>query len=232
MSPPSGFHFGRAPTGWFSLSYIREHSGTILSAAAQHLELTILPLAIGCALALPLALLARRGRWARHGVLSAANALYAIPSLAAIVALQPIFGLAIWTVVLPLAGYSLVILVRNVLTGLDEVPPDTVQAARGMGLTRRQLLVRVQLPLALPSIVAGLRVATVSTIELVVIGGYVGQGGFGYYILEGFRNNFYKTEIATYILFTVLLALAADLLVSGVGRLLTPWQRGRLGAPG
>lgn len=230
MSPPAGFHFGSAPTGWFSLAYLRDHAGTIVAAAGQHLELTSLSLGIGLVAAVPLALLARRGGWRRQGVLAASNAVYAVPSLAAIVALQPVFGLGIWTVVLPLAAYSLVILVRNMLTGLDEVPGETLAAARGMGLSPRQVLLRVQLPLALPAIVAGLRIATVSTIELVVIGGYVGQGGFGFYILEGFRNNFYKAEIMTYILLTVVLALLADLLLLGAQRLVTPWQRGRVGS--
>jgi osmoprotectant transport system permease protein len=162
-------------------------------------------------------------------VLGLSNAVYAVPSLAAIVALQPVFGLARWTVVLPLAAYTLIILVRNILTGLDDVPAETLESARGMGLSPAQVLLRVQLPLALPAVIAGLRIATVSTIELVVIGGYVGQGGFGAYILEGFRNNFYKAEITTYILLTVLLALVADGLLLGLQRLVTPWQRRRAG---
>jgi osmoprotectant transport system permease protein len=150
--------------------------------------------------------------------------LYSIPSLAAIVALYPVFGLSKWTVVFPLAGYSLVILVRNILVGLDEVPEETIDAARGMGMGALRMFVQVRLPLALPAIIAGLRLATVSTIELVVIGAYVGQNGYGEFILEGFRSN-YRAEVGTYLALTVLLAATADALILGFQRLVTPWNR-------
>jgi osmoprotectant transport system permease protein len=226
---PADYDFGNASNSWFDWSYIPDHANTILAAAREHVVLAALAVAIGFAVSIPLALLARRNRWRRGAVLGLSNAVYAVPSLAAIVALQPVFGLARWTVVLPLAAYTLIILVRNILTGLDDVPAETLESARGMGLSPAQVLLRVQLPLALPAVIAGLRIATVSTIELVVIGGYVGQGGFGAYILEGFRNNFYKAEITTYILLTVLLALVADGLLLGLQRLVTPWQRRRAG---
>ncbi|HET7405663.1 MAG TPA: ABC transporter permease subunit [Mycobacteriales bacterium] len=229
MPLPADYDFGNASNSWFDWSYIPDHANTILAAAREHVVLAALAVAIGFAVSIPLALLARRSRWRRGAVLGLSNAVYAVPSLAAIVALQPVFGLARWTVVLPLAAYTLIILVRNILTGLDDVPAETLESARGMGLSPAQVLLRVQLPLALPAVIAGLRIATVSTIELVVIGGYVGQGGFGAYILEGFRNNFYKAEITTYILLTVLLALVADGLLLGLQRLVTPWQRRRAG---
>jgi len=229
VSLPAGYDFGNASNPWWDWGYIPDHAATILAAAREHVVLAGLSVVIGFAVAIPLAILARRGRWPRGTILGLSNAIYAIPSLAAIVALQPVFGLARWTVVVPLAGYTLIILVRNILTGLDEVPADTVEAARGMGMSTAQVPLRVQAPLAVPAVIAGLRIATVSTIELVVIGGYVGQGGFGAYILEGFRNNFYKAEITTYILLTVLLALLADALLLGLQRLVTPWQR-RAGA--
>ncbi|MDX6287366.1 MAG: osmoprotectant transport system permease protein [Frankiales bacterium] len=211
---------------WFSWSYITTHTHDILAATRSHVTLTLLAVAIGMAVAFPLALLGRRARWLRGGVLGLSNVLYSIPSLAAIVALEPIFHLEIWTVVLPLAAYSLVILVRNILTGLDEVPAESLEAARGMGLGPLRIFYGVELPLALPSILAGLRIATVSTIELVVIGGYIGQNGYGQPIFEGLHDN-YRAEISTYVLLTVLLALVADLLILGGQRLLTPWRRAR-----
>lgn len=227
MSLLADYDFGNASNSWWDWSYVPDHATTILAAAREHVALAALSIALGLLASIPLALVARRRGWRRGAVLGLSNAIYAIPSLAAIVALQPVFGLARWTIVLPLAGYSLIILVRNIVTGLDEVPAETVEAARGMGLSPAQVLLRVQVPLAVPALIAGLRIATVSTIELVVIGGYVGQGGFGVYILEGFRNNFYKAEITTYILLTVLLALVADGLLLLLQRLVTPWQRRR-----
>jgi osmoprotectant transport system permease protein len=159
-------------------------------------------------------------------VLGFCSALYAVPSLAFVVAMFNIFGLGKLTVIVPLAAYSLVILVRNIITGLDEVSGEAIEAARGMGFSNYRIFTRVRLPIAVPTIVAGLRLAVVSTIELVVIGGYVGQGGYGAQIFEGFSNNFYKAEITTYLILTVLLALVADALLLLVQRVLTPWRRG------
>lgn len=211
---------------WFSWDYFTSNLSTVEAAAREHVILTLLAVGIGFGVSLPMAAIARRSRPLRALVLGASTTLYAIPSLAAITALYPVFGLSRWTLVLPLAAYSLVILVRNILTGLDDVSPDALDAARGMGLSAWRTFSRVRLPLAVPSIVAGLRIATVSTIELVVIGGYIGTGGFGQYIIEGFHNNFYKAEITTYVILTVLLAIAADLLLLLVQRVVTPWRRG------
>jgi osmoprotectant transport system permease protein len=119
----------------------------------------------------------------------------------------------------------LVILVRNILTGLDEVDSEAVAAARGMGMSNARIFAQVRLPMALPTIIAGVRLAVVSTIELVVIGGYVGQGGYGSKIFEGFSARSH-TELTTYLLLTVLLALVADALLLTLQRLLTPWRRG------
>jgi osmoprotectant transport system permease protein len=209
---------------WFSWSYVQQNSQAILDATKAHVTLTVLSVALGLALAFPLALLARRAGWLRGGVLGLSNVMYSIPSLAAIVALYPVFGLSKWTVVVPLAAYCLVILVRNILVGLDEVPEETLEAARGMGMGPARTFVQVRLPLALPAIMAGLRIATVSTIELVVIGGYVGQNGYGQPMIQGFQDN-YRAEISTYVILTVLLALVADLLILGVQWALTPWKR-------
>lgn len=227
--PGSHFHFeGPKPSnGWFSWSYVTQHVSDILTATQQHVILTLASVALGVVLTVPLVALARWRGWARGGVLGFSAAVYAVPSLAFVAALFPVFGLSKLTVIIPLAAYSLIILVRNALTGLDDVPEDTLDAARGLGYSPARILWRVQLPLALPSILAGLRLATVFTIELVVIGGYVGQGGYGSFIFDGFTNNVYKAEITTYIVLTVLLAIVADLLLLAVQRAVTPWQRRR-----
>lgn len=209
---------------WFSWSYVKANTHQIVDATQAHVTLTVLAVLLGLIVAFPLALVGRSSRWLRGGVLGLSNVMYAIPSLAAIVALYPVFGLSKLTVVIPLAGYSLVILVRNILVGLDEVPEDTIEAARGMGLGATRMFLQVRLPLALPAIMAGVRIATVSTIELVVIGAYVGQNGYGEFILEGFRSN-YRAEISTYVILTVLLAITADFLILGVERMITPWRR-------
>jgi len=209
---------------WFNWSYVKDNTHQILDATQAHVILTVLSVGLGLVLAFPLALIGRQRGWLRGGVLGLSNVLYSIPSLAAVVVLYPVFGLSRWTIVIPLAGYCLVILVRNIMVGLDEVPEDAVEAARGMGMGAGRLFLQVRLPLALPAIMAGLRIATVSTIELVVIGAYVGQNGYGEFILEGFRSN-YRAEVSTYLALTVVLALVADGLILGVERLATPWTR-------
>jgi osmoprotectant transport system permease protein len=223
--PGLHFHYSKPITGWFSWSYVSQNAHAILSAAGQHVELVLMAVGLGILLTVPLVLVARRRQWARGGVLAVCSAAYAVPSLAFVVALFPIFGLSKLTVVIPLAAYSLIILVRNTLAGLDGVPAETMDAATGIGFGPARAFFRVRLPLALPAIIAGLRIATVSTIELVVIGGYVGEGGFGTKIFEGFDNNEFKAEITTYIILTVLLAITADLLLLAIQRLVTPWQR-------
>jgi osmoprotectant transport system permease protein len=224
MRLPGGFTFHKMGNPWLSWHYITANSGAILSATRTHVTLTVEAVALGLVFAVPMAAIARSRRWLRTAVLNVGTAVYAIPSLAFVVALVKVFQLSSLTVVIPLASYSLVILVRNILTGLDEVPADSVDAARGMGLSPVRIFFRVRLPIAVPTIVAGIRLAVVSTIELVVIGGYVGQGGYGERIFEGFSEHS-RTELTTYILLTVLLALAADLILLLVQRWLTPWRR-------
>jgi osmoprotectant transport system permease protein len=226
MRPPAGgFTFHKTGDPWLSWHYVTQHGHDILTATQQHVILTLASVALGAVLSIPLTALARRTRWLRAGVLGLCNALYAIPSLAFVVAMFKIFDLSRLTVIIPLAAYSLVILVRNILTGLDEVSPEAVEAARGMGFSDARIFTRVRLPMAVPTIIAGLRLAVVSTIELVVIGGYIGQGGYGALIFEGYRNR-YHTELTTYLILTVLLALLADGIILVIGRLITPWRRG------
>lgn len=225
MRPPGdGFHFHKQGNPWLSWHYLTSNSHAILSATSEHVTLTVEAVALGLAVSIPLAALARQRRWLRSTVTNFCTALYAVPSLAFIVALVKVFNLSRLTVVVPLAAYSLVILVRNILTGLDEVSPEALDAARGMGLSATRMFWRVRLPMAIPTIVAGIRLAVVSTIELVVIGGFVAQNGYGQKIFEGYRNN-YHTEVLTYLLLTILLALVADGLLLLIERQLTPWRR-------
>jgi osmoprotectant transport system permease protein len=225
MRLPGGFTFHKQGNPWLSWHYITSNSHAILSATSTHVTLTLESVALGLLIAIPLAAIARQRSWLRSLVLNLGTAIYAIPSLAFVVAMIKIFELSSLTVVIPLASYSLVILVRNIITGLDEVDTDAVDAARGMGMSDTRIFATVRLPMALPTVIAGLRLAVVSTIELVVIGGYVGQGGYGSKIFEAFSNHSH-TEMATYLLLTVLLALIADLILVVLQRLITPWRRG------
>jgi osmoprotectant transport system permease protein len=225
MGLPADFTFHKMGDPWLSWHYITANSGAILSATQTHVTLTVESVGLGFLFAIPMAAVARQRKWLRSLVLNLCTAVYAIPSLAFVVAMIKIFELSSLTVIIPLASYSLVILVRNMLTGLDEVDAEAVDAARGIGMSNARIFARVRLPMALPTIMAGLRLAFVSTIELVVIGGYVGQGGYGSKIFEAFSNRSH-TEMATYLLLTVLLALTADAVLLIVQRLLTPWRRG------
>ena len=161
-----------------------------------------------------------RSRWspARHRrlagpILGVTGVLYTIPSLALFAILSPFTGTSRTTVLIGLVLYALLVLVRNTLVGLQAVPDDVRDAARGMGYGPTRLLWRVELPLALPAIMAGVRVATVSTVALVTVGVIVGTGGLGQLILAGFQNNFYRAEIMTSTVLTVALALALDLVL-------------------
>jgi osmoprotectant transport system permease protein len=225
MRLPGEFHFHKMGDPWLSWHYITANSHVILAATRTHVTLTLEAVALGLLVAMPMAALARQKPWLRSLILNLCTAIYAVPSIAFIVALVNIFELSSLTVVIPLASYSLVILVRNILTGLDEVDAEAVAAARGMGMSDLRIFFKVRLPMAVPTIVAGIRLAVVSTIELVVIGGYVGQGGYGEEIFQGFAANSH-TQLATYILLTVLLALVADVILLVAQRLLTPWKPG------
>lgn len=214
-----------APNPWLSWSYVRDNSDAILAATKQHVTLTVVSVALGLLLAVPLALLARRFRRLETPLLGLTGVIYTIPSLALFALLAPVTGLTGTTVVIGLTGYTLLVLVRNVLAGLAGVPEDVVEAARGMGMGPVRLFLRVQLPLALPTVLAGVRVATVSTVALVTVGVVVSNGGLGQLIFEGFNNNLYRAQILTASLLCVLLAALADLLLLAVERLLTPWMR-------
>ena len=215
----------QAPNPWFDPSYVIDNWTTILRYLGEHVRLTVLAVLLGAVIALPLALLARRSRFLAGPVLALSTVVYTIPSLAMFAFIFPFTGLSSTTVLVGLVAYSLVILVRNFLAGLQGVPDDVREAARGMGYGPARLFVQVDLPLALPAFMAGLRIATVSTVALTTVGVLVGHGGLGQLIVGGFNANFYRAEIVTGTIGCVLLALLADLLLAGTERLLTPWAR-------
>jgi len=212
---------------WVRENFANTPPGTpsIVSATIQHIELALIAVVVGTAISLPLGIWAYRRHAVYVPVTVVSGLLYTVPSLALFVLLIPITGLSVWTVEIGLVSYTLLILIRNVVAGLASVPADVKDAARGMGMTKRQLLWRVELPLALPVIVAGVRVATVSSIALVTVGAVIGFGGLGYFILDGLNRYFFKTEILVGIVLSVILALLADAIVVWTQRLLMPWSR-------
>jgi osmoprotectant transport system permease protein len=204
--------------------WISDHADEIVSRGLQHVYLTVVTVAIGFLIAFPLAVFASRHRWSVSPITSVSGVLYTIPAFAFIFLLLPITGLSLTTVAIPLVAYSLLILFRNSLAGLDSVEPDVKEAALGMGLSKRQLLWRVEVPLAMPVIIAGLRIATVSAIALITIAALIGRGGFGQFILEGL-DVFFWTPLLVGVVLSVALAFLADLLLLGVQRMLTPWAK-------
>jgi osmoprotectant transport system permease protein len=214
-----------APNPWFDPSYVIDNWDTILRYLGEHVRLTVGAVVLGALIALPLALLARNARFLAGPVLALSTLIYTIPSLAMFAFIFPFTGLRTTTVLIGLVAYSLVILVRNFLAGLQGVPADVREAARGMGYGPLRLFWQIDLPLALPAFMAGLRIATVSTVALTTVGVLVGHGGLGQLITGGFNANFYRAEIVTGAVGCVLLALVADLLLAGVERLVTPWAR-------
>jgi osmoprotectant transport system permease protein len=204
--------------------WISDHTDEIASRGAQHVYLTVVSVAVGLLIAFPAAVYASRHRWSISPITSVSGVLYTIPGFAFIFLLLPITGLSLTTVAIPLIAYSLLILFRNTLAGLDSVEPDVKEAALGMGLSRRQLLWRVEVPLAMPVIIAGLRVATVSSIALITVAALIGRGGFGQFILDGL-NTFFWTPLLVGVVLSVALAFAADLALLGLQRLVTPWAK-------
>ena len=211
---------------WVCWKYVRDYQDDLITATRQHVFITVTSVLIGLAVALPLSLVARRLPRLELLLLGVTTAIYTIPSLALFSLLIPFTGLGSDTVIVGLVLYSLTILMRNILAGLAGVPEDVKEAARGMGYGTGRLLWKVELPLALPSIMAGLRVATVSTVALTTIGAIVGAGGLGTLLYQAF-NSIFKAQIFTASVLCVLLAIIFDLLLLTVQRLLTPWTRGK-----
>jgi osmoprotectant transport system permease protein len=212
------------PNPWFSWEYVQRNSADIAQALEQHASLTLQAVVIAFVLALPLGALAHLRPRLAGPVLGVAGVLYTVPSLALFAILAPYTGIGRTTVLIGLVSYALLVLTRNVLVGLQGVDPAVRDAARGMGYGRTRMLFSVELPQALPSIVAGLRLATVTTVALVTVGVVVGYGGLGQLMFRGFRSN-YHAEIMTATVLCLLLALVCDLVIAGIGRRLTPWAR-------
>jgi osmoprotectant transport system permease protein len=208
------------------VGWLADHVGAIFDRTIQHLYLAAIAVGIGFAISFVLAIAAVRRRVLYAPVTAVAGILYTIPSLAMFAALVPVTGLTLATAEVPLVLYTLLIFIRNIVAGIDSVPADVVEAADGMGYTSWRRLREVELPLALPLIVAGVRLASVSTIGLVTISGIIGDrfGGLGFFIFEGYRRSF-PTEIFAGALPSVLLAIVVDMLLARIERRMTPWRR-------
>lgn len=209
---------------WVCPEYVQSRWADLSAALVQHTVMTVLAVVIGLVLAVPLAALAYRVRWLRPATVGAATLIYTVPSLAMFSLLLPVFGLSMATTVTGLSLYSLTILVRNILAGLDDVDPGIKEAAQGMGYSRLQRLLFVEVPVALPATFAGIRVAAVSTVALATIGVLVGYGGLGNIIVRGMNSNF-RPEVLTASALCVVLAVCADVVLLGLQRTVTPWNR-------
>jgi len=211
---------------WICGDYYRDRWSELRDATVEHLWITAVAVLLGLAVAVPLALLARRYPRFEGLVLGATTMVYTVPSLAMFSLLVPFTLLTARTVIIGLALYSLTILVRQMLAGLRSVPDEVREAAAGLGYGSLRMLIRIELPLALPVIMAGLRVATVSTVALTTIGSIVGYGGLGNLLASGVDTDF-KAQILAASVLCVLLAVVLDLGLLGVQRALTPWARMR-----
>lgn len=211
---------------WLWGKWIRTHPHDIGVALREHIIFTVAAVVGGLLLSLPLALLAARRPKLRTAILGVTGAVYTIPSLALFAVLVPVFGLQRITVVLPLVGYTLLILVRNITAGLDGVSATVKDAADGLGFSPMRRLLRVELPLALPAITAGARIATVTTIGLTTIAAIAGLGGLGQLIVVGL-NRPMRTAVTVGATLSVVLAVVADLGLGAAQRALTPWARRR-----
>lgn len=217
------------PNPWISLDYVRSNWADITDALAQHTSLTVQAIAIALVIALPLAVGVRFWRRLEGPVIGSAGVLYTVPSLALFGMLAPVTGIGRTTVLIALVAYALLILIRNTVVGLRGVPAEVRDAARGQGYGRFRQLMAVELPIALPTIIVGVRLATVTTVALVTVGVVVGYGGLGQLMFRGLASN-YRAEVFTATVLCLVVAFAADLLLWLLGRALTPWSRGRTAA--
>jgi len=204
--------------------WVQSHSDEIAQRVGEHLELTIVAVAVGFVIAFALAMLALRVPRLYAPITAVTGILYTIPSLALFAVLVPYTGLSIVTAEIGLVSYTLLILTRNIVGGIRGVPAEVRDAAVGMGYTPRQLLWRIELPLALAVIFAGVRVATITTIGLVTVTALIGEGGLGYFILLGIQL-FFRTPLVVGAVGSVLFAVVMDGVLVLVQRQLTPWSR-------
>lgn len=213
-----------AQAGNIDWSWLNARWGLVGEKFVEHATLTVLAVGIGFLISFPVGVYAYRHRRVYTPVTQVAGVLYTIPSLAAFALLLPFTGLSLATVLIPLVSYTLLILIRNTVAGFNSVSADTKEAALGMGFTRRELLWGVEIPLAIPVILTGVRLATVTIIGLVTVAALVGRGGFGYFILLGFDQFRGEALLAGSIL-SVLFAVTMDALLVLVERAVTPWSR-------
>lgn len=212
------------PESWVWWEWVGEHADDIWAALREHVELTVIAVVLGLAIALPVAIAAHRWRPLAVPALAVSGVIYTIPSLALFALFVPVTGLSRVTAEIALVGYTLLILIRNILTGLAGVSSDVKEAAQAMGYGPTALLFRVELPLAVPAVIAGIRIATVTTVGLVTVTALIGQGGLGVFILDGYQRAF-RTPLVVGAVMSVALAVAADLGLLGLQRVLTPWTR-------
>ena len=206
----------------FCPGWIADNLDRYWDPLGQHVFLTLVSVGIGFAIASVLALAAHRRRWLVGPIVNVTGILYTIPSVAAFFLLLPITGRGNTTAIIALTSYTLLILFRNMIDGLDSVPEESRDAGRGMGLTKRQLLWRVEIPLALPAILAGLRVAATTTVGLAALVFFAGAGGLGQSI---YADLPFKSNVVVASALCVLLAAALDGIILIVQRVLTPWSR-------
>jgi osmoprotectant transport system permease protein len=222
----AGVAFLDATDPWIRWDWFWRHVPEFQLRLVEHIQLTVIAVVVGLLIAAPLGVVATRWRPLRDPLLAVGGVLYTIPSLAFFAFFIPFTGLSLATAEIPLVSYTILILLRNIVVGLDGVSADVLDAARGMGYRPMAMLVRIELPLATPAILAGLRIATVTTIGLVTVTALIGQGGLGSLINTGLIEDF-KTPLVVGTVLCVLLALGADLALAGVERAITPWSRQR-----
>ena len=196
----------------------------IIDRTWEHIYLTAVPVALGFVIALGLAVVALAWRKSYAPITLATGILYTIPSLALFAVLIPVVGPTSTNAIIALTSYTLLILIRNIVAGIDGVPAEILEAADGMGYSRAVRFWRVEVPLALPVIIAGIRIATVTTVGLVTVSVILGLGGYGFFILRGF-NTFFWTQVMVGVALSVVLATVLDLFFVGLRRWLTPWER-------
>jgi osmoprotectant transport system permease protein len=206
----------------FCPDWIQDNFDRYVDPFWDHVYLTFVSVGIGFAIAFALAVIAHRRRWLTGPITAFTGALYTVPSIAAFLLLLPLTGRGNTTAIIALVSYTLLILFRNITTGLRNVPDEAVDAARGMGLTARQILYRVELPLAVPEILAGLRIAVTTTVGLATLAFFAGAGGLGAVI---YTDIHFKSNVVTAGGLAVLLAAVSDVVILIVQRLLTPWRR-------
>lgn len=220
---------GQSTGPFFRWDWVFSHLDLVWEKVVEHLVLTGVALGVGMALSLVLSVLALRWRRTYTPITWVTGALYSIPSLALFAFLVPITGFTLLTAEIGLVSYTLLILIRNIVAGIDGIDPAVRESAIGMGYGRRRLFLEIELPLALPVIIAGLRIAAVTTIGLVTVTALIGQGGVGFFILRGL-SRFFSTEIVLGTALSVILAVSVDLALVLVERALSPWARRRASA--